>query len=323
MDEAADADRQAIMQVVEDETAAFWDRDYEAWGRCWVQSSYARRFGWWTQGGLTRREGWDEIGPRMKKLMEEQPAPKRLTGVRRENFNIRVAGDMAWMTFDEYAPEITDADFQVPGRSHETRILERHEGEWRIAYSCYLYRTLEHLASALIRVNANSHVEWINPAAEKAIQDGCGLAVWSGRLRATNRAADQRLQAGIGWAAHLDSGVESRRGTLPIVLEGGRGQPASVCWVIGDSGQIHISINDQRLAEERLETAAVVYGLSPSQVRLAQHIIAGQNLRHAAERLGVGVTTVRTQLERMFDKTGVRTQPALVRALLSVSAAVE
>jgi DNA-binding CsgD family transcriptional regulator len=48
-------------------------------------------------------------------------------------------------------------------------------------------------------------------------------------------------------------------------------------------------------------------------------IIAGHDLVNAAERLGVSVNTTRTHLQRMFDKTGVRTQPALVRALLSVA----
>src|SRR5262245_58739978 len=36
-----------------------------------------------------------------------------------------------------------------------------------------------------------------------------------------------------------------------------------------------------------------------------------------ADHLGVSVTTARTQLQRMFEKTGARSQPALVRALLS------
>ena len=160
----------------------------------------------------------------------------------------------------------------------------------------------------------------MNPAAAKAIADGCGIAVWAGHLRATSRPADQRLQAGIRWAHHLDDGVEARRGTIPIVLDGGSGEPANVCWIIADSGQIHVSINDARLAEERLETAAVVYGLSPGQIRTAQQIVAGHNLRDAAEKLGVSLATTRTQLERIFDKTGVRSQPALVRALLSVAA---
>jgi hypothetical protein len=54
----------------------------------------------------------------------------------------------------------------------------------------------------------------------------CGLEVWAGRPRATNRSADQRLQAAIRWAEHLDDGLEAKRGTLPVVLEGGSGEPA-------------------------------------------------------------------------------------------------
>ena len=104
------------------------------------------------------------------------------------------------------------------------------------------------------------------------------------------------------------------------MLEGGSGEPANVSWIIAVSGLIHVSINDARLAEERLETAAVVYGLSPAQIRLAELIVAGHSLRDAAARLGVSLATTRTQLERIFDKTGVRSQPALVRALLSVAA---
>jgi DNA-binding CsgD family transcriptional regulator len=37
----------------------------------------------------------------------------------------------------------------------------------------------------------------------------------------------------------------------------------------------------------------------------------------------VTVNTARTHLHRMFEKTGVRSQPALVGALLSVAAAIE
>jgi DNA-binding CsgD family transcriptional regulator len=84
------------------------------------------------------------------------------------------------------------------------------------------------------------------------------------------------------------------------------------------SGSVVVSINDLMFAQDRIEAAAVVYGLSPSQQSIAEQIIAGQDLVRAASNLGVSVTTARTQLQRMFEKTGVRSQPALVRALLSV-----
>jgi DNA-binding CsgD family transcriptional regulator len=54
-------------------------------------------------------------------------------------------------------------------------------------------------------------------------------------------------------------------------------------------------------------------------MRLAERIVAGEELPAAARTLGVSVNTVRTQLQRIFDKIGVRSQPALVRVLLSIA----
>ena len=48
-------------------------------------------------------------------------------------------------------------------------------------------------------------------------------------------------------------------------------------------------------------------------------LLEGLALADAAERDGVSLSTAKTQLQRIFDKVGVRTQPALVRALLAVT----
>ena len=155
MADEKDEDREAILKVVEDETTAFWRKDFEAWARCWVQAPCIRRFGWWTLGGITHREGWDRIGGRMRELMDQHPEPNRSAAeVRRENINIRVGHDMAWMTFDQYAPATGEPGMDMPGLCREARVLEKHGGQWKIAYHCYLHRSLEHVDSALIRVDS-------------------------------------------------------------------------------------------------------------------------------------------------------------------------
>ena len=63
-----------------------------------------------------------------------------------------------------------------------------------------------------------------------------------------------------------------------------------------------------------------LYRLSPAQVRLARLIVDGHDLAGAADLLSVSINTLRTQLQRIFDKTGARTQAALVRSLLSADA---
>jgi DNA-binding CsgD family transcriptional regulator len=57
-------------------------------------------------------------------------------------------------------------------------------------------------------------------------------------------------------------------------------------------------------------------------MRLAALIVEGCDLTRAADQLGISANTARTQLQRMFDKTGVRSQPALVRMLLSVGSPI-
>ena len=78
-----------------------------------------------------------------------------------------------------------------------------------------------------------------------------------------------------------------------------------------------MSFDDAETLARRITGAQEVYGLSPAQVRLARLIVDGHDLASASELLAVSVNTVRTQLQRIFDKTGVRSQAALVRSLLS------
>ena len=65
----------AIMQVIAGETAAFWNKDYEAWAEYWVHAPYSRIMGWWARGGITVVEGWDAISTRIKATLTANPEP--------------------------------------------------------------------------------------------------------------------------------------------------------------------------------------------------------------------------------------------------------
>jgi DNA-binding CsgD family transcriptional regulator len=64
------------------------------------------------------------------------------------------------------------------------------------------------------------------------------------------------------------------------------------------------------------ELLARAFDLTPAEIRLAQHLARGESLEEIAPRVGVKISTARTQLARIFSKTGVTRQPKLV-ALLS------
>ncbi|MCB0032885.1 MAG: nuclear transport factor 2 family protein, partial [Anaerolineales bacterium] len=136
---AQDDEKVAIMQVVAKESIAFWDKDFEVWASCWVQEPYVRLAGWWAQGGVTVIEGWEELSGRMKELMETNPEPNPTAAqVRRENINLLIKGDMAWLTFDQYGEDTGDLIMDMPGLSRETRVLERQNNEWKIIYVNWL-----------------------------------------------------------------------------------------------------------------------------------------------------------------------------------------
>lgn len=318
MKQGQDDVRCAIMQVIEEEGDAFLRRDYGGWARCWVHEPYIKRWAYSAARGVYAWVGWDEHSARMKSFMAAHPEPSPAV-YRREDVDIRAGHDLAWVTFDQYTSGALGPLIDLPELSAEMRVMERCTDGWKFAFICNFHHSLDHVSWPLVRVDERAAMMWANPAAQEVLSDRRGIVVRGGRVHATDRTADQRLQAAIVWASQRDDGIWPRRGTLPIVLDGGRGDAANVCWVIAQNTQILISINNRDLTEERLAAAASVYGITPAQLRLAGLIIAGYDLVASARRLGISANTARTHLLRMFDKTGVRTQPALVRVLLSVA----
>lgn len=329
MAHAMDDERARILKVIEAETEAYFNKDFEAWARCWVQEPYACRLAWYARGGATIHRSWQAESEEMRLSMRTFPAPNRSAReVRRENVNVRIGKDMAWATFEQIAPMTGDA-FDTPGRQHEGRVLEKQSGAWKIAACFVIGSAVEFVGSPLVQVDPSRRIVWMNAAASAAMKRHRALTVVGGRLSALDRQGSQRLSASIGWAAGLRTYADfqadpqmspARRGALPVILGDGDDALPEICWVIADGGMILVSFDDEWSAGRRLESAAIVYGITPAQTRLATLIVGGCDLVEAARRLGVSANTARTHLQRMFDKTGTRSQPALVRALLTVAA---
>jgi DNA-binding CsgD family transcriptional regulator len=62
------------------------------------------------------------------------------------------------------------------------------------------------------------------------------------------------------------------------------------------------------------------YHLTKAEIRVAEMILAGYELKGMAERLGVSVGTVRNQLKSVFQKTNTHRQSSLVSLLLRLPA---
>lgn len=58
------------------------------------------------------------------------------------------------------------------------------------------------------------------------------------------------------------------------------------------------------------------FGFTPKEAVVVAEILKGDGRAAVAERCGISINTVRTHLERIFEKTGVRRQAELIRVLM-------
>lgn len=128
-----------IIAVIENETEAYYKQDFEGWKRNFLQSPEFRQYSYW-DGWATKVKfynGFAALEADKKKQFDEDRTIWKGSRETRENENFRITRDMAWYTFEQLSFEAGTDKFL--GKSLETRILEKVNGEWKIAYLGYHY----------------------------------------------------------------------------------------------------------------------------------------------------------------------------------------
>ncbi|MCR6633423.1 helix-turn-helix transcriptional regulator [Devosia sp.] len=314
-------DRAEIVALIHANRIGIWTKNYDLWSSCFVHAPYITRWGYNVQGGPFVRRSWEELARRAVSVFSGDEMPYDADFAHKttvENLTLRIYGDMAWAAFDQQYPPSGHPGFRGSGLTHELRVFERHEGRWKIAVLGHMGNDGFHDGAAILELNAEGTVRWASAEAVRRLEEDDDLVIRNGRLRVRDTACQRRLTAALSWASNVDSGYNSGRGSLPIVHETGEGLPTRVWWVQVQGGTIYFLMEGQGLTETRLDLAAAIYGLSAGQRRLAGLIADGQTLPDAAREMDISANTAKTHLQRIYDKTGVHTQPALMRVLLSV-----
>lgn len=315
------ADHTAIIDVIYAETDAFMRLDYEDWAKCWVQDHRVRFAGFSPDFGLMLIEGWEELSAYMRDALENGN-DCGMIDFERDNIQISISGDTAWVVFDGGAVQ---PDGRVE-RTFETRVLERKQGAWRISYLAFASRRARKTDTNRLVIDGSGQVVWMADGARDALTAHPGLCVSHGQLRARKPSWDKPLQEAIKRAAELHGYFEQhqfvqKNGSVfrcPVVLGEDERGGVVVCTLFVRDGATYVELQQDGDLKARLEVARAIFGLSPGQLGLAERIVQGDGLTSAAEALGITVNTARTHLKRIYDKTGVNSQTALVRTLLSV-----
>jgi DNA-binding CsgD family transcriptional regulator len=180
-----------------------------------------------------------------------------------------------------------------------------------------LLRSLARLQLGVILLDVKNRVTFANDSALEML----GLGEGAG----TEAELRRRATAALGSLVKRETGSSSHTLTYPHPKDG---RPLSILTA-------PLTWGEARDAERRRFTNALfvsdphgaataeglalrdLYGLSPSEARLAQQLSTGRKLAEAAENLGIQLSTARGVLRSVFDKTGTHRQSSLVHLILS------
>ena len=113
-----------IKKVIENESKYFWARKLDKWKSTWVQEPYIV----WTaatQDGVRQYKGWEAWLNQVEDFFKTSPEPMPYKkAVKKYDYKFRIYGNGAWVSFTQE---------NEGTKTIETRIMEKINGEWKIA----------------------------------------------------------------------------------------------------------------------------------------------------------------------------------------------
>ena len=187
------------------------------------------------------------------------------------------------------------------------------------------FRALDQLPWGVMFVDKHRKRLATNRHAQELLIAGDGLTAWDNTVRAELADETARLERLLSDA--LDrSGRGGSSGILSITRPSGapplnvvvvplhiktekfaEQAPIAAIFVTDPDSPLHGG-NHQQLRE--------LYSLTAGEARLAAWLLQGKSVEEAAAAMGITVNTARAYLKRIYQKTGVRRQPELMRLLL-------
>jgi DNA-binding CsgD family transcriptional regulator len=223
------------------------------------------------------------------------------------------------------AVEVLDAVAPYLKRAAVSSMLLRDRADLSSAFDA----VLNQLGSGVLIVPGASLVLYANARAQRLLTEADGLDVSGGLLVSARRADTQVLHTLIHEAAQAGLGTAPRSGgSCAVARPSGRRALAvtvSPAPDLRDRMSLHarpsaiVFITDpEDDGRHQVASAArlkALYGLTPTEARVAIEIAKGHSVPEAAQRLSMGAGTAQTHLKRVFDKTGARRQSSLARLL--------
>lgn len=187
---------------------------------------------------------------------------------------------------------------------------------------------LDSKGKGLVCVDRYSRIVSMNREAERILRLNDGLTMMQDHLLASDRDDNERLQALVAQSCQTDiaanpSIMDTATGGSAIVRRAAGRQPYAL-WVFPVAGRsMHfednqiataIEITDPlRSDEPRPDSALAGYRLTRAEMRLAQALVEGAQLKDIALRFDVSVNTLKVQRRSLYRKIGATRHFDLMR----------
>jgi DNA-binding CsgD family transcriptional regulator/PAS domain-containing protein len=192
-----------------------------------------------------------------------------------------------------------------------------------------LAEALDSLSAGMFLVDADGRIVHANASGHAMLAKGDVLHAAGGRLLPADPAAERTVHDGFLAAGKGDAAVGTRGIAVPLTAPdgerylahmlpltcGARRRAGAACAAVA-ALFVHRAALDAR---SPLETIARHYRLTPMELRVLLAIVEVGGVPEVAEALGIGETTVKTHLGRLYDKTGAHRQADLVKLVAGYS----
>lgn len=194
--------------------------------------------------------------------------------------------------------------------------------DYSAAESADLSSAIERLGSGIVLVARDLGILHANETARSMLAASDPIRSIGGRLTVAGASAQAALLASVDQSVQDERGLRDRGIGIPIRFADGQAalihvlplphRPAHHGIGPNAAAALFVTLRNRRPDIPR-ETLIQLYDLTPSEARVFGFVAEGMTREEIATAMGIAVSTVKTHMLRVFDKTGAKRQSDLVR----------
>lgn len=187
---------------------------------------------------------------------------------------------------------------------------------------------LDALAMGIVIVDQDLRIAYANEGADEILAEPEGaLSLRQGRVFARQPSTQRQFKQLVEAMAHGGPDPLAPRRSSMILHGSDRAHSLSACVMpaalspvpAGSHSKIMIALRRLEMATDIVACARQLFDLTETEAKFASALASGLSLTEAADAQGVRISTARTHLARIFQKTDTRQQSQLVSLLRSAA----